>query len=228
MYFTVRERCRLAMVTVYTDVAGDRLFELKNGRGEVIAATRVTLAAGANDIMLGIELLPSAQAYLLTTNASVNMETLGTSSPQLYRSDENVEFPYNIGSAMTLDRSVHGTRYFYYFYSWVVETIESCESERVEGRIHVLTGTKDLASGHHSVLVSPNPSGGLMSVKWKPGIFGDNLELEVIDLNGELIRRVFLEDTGEFRGVLEGMVPGWYVIRLHGSKSSGIGRWLIQ
>lgn len=225
--FLVEKRCELYSVKVQTEVAGDRLFEVRRSSGEVLAAIRTYLDPGIHELVLGLELLPSDQPYVLTTNTDVNQSEFGHPSPLLYRSDQDVVFPYSLGSEITLTRSIHGTRYYYYFYDWTVRPIESCESERVPVYARILTNISESRIPFSSANIFPNPSQGQLNITFDKGLY-DDLRIEILDLNGRILKDQLFFGGEKGLQWLTGLPPGLYLVRLVDGVRVRTFKWIVE
>ena len=140
MYFQVYIDFVLDSITVFTDRAGLRKFELVNGNKEVVASKEVLLQTGKNIIALGFNCEAKAGTYSLTTNEAVNIAQFQSKSPWLYRSDQGFVYPFFIQNLAKIISSSLGDTYYYFFYDWVIhrETKE-CESRRVAVNVDILS-----------------------------------------------------------------------------------------
>lgn len=230
IYFTVGKRCILRSVKVYTDDPGDRTFELRDPDGQVIAAKRQFLRPGESRIMLNIEVLPANRAYLLTTNADVNIDVFGHESPLLYRSDKDVQFPYSIDDEIILTKSVYGTRYYYYFYDWIIQEINGCESDRKPATVRILTSSGSYSGNkvHDGILLYPNPSQDHSFVKWDISKFGNEVQYSLFNLTGHLIFSGILTDLDGIDRIDHSLPPGIYILQIKGNGITGTVRLSVN
>lgn len=129
--FETNKDLTIKTVDVFTDYAGYRTIELINAVNIVIADTTVFIDSGASTIGLNF-VLPDGTAYKLGTNEQQNLNTFGTSSPQLKRSDSLVSYPYAVSGLMNIYGSSDGSSKYFYFYNWEVEpSVLYCVSPRV-------------------------------------------------------------------------------------------------
>ena len=159
--FTVLSACTLHSVKVYTDTPGLREIQLLDASNNVINSVQVNVPMDSSRVTLNFALTPGN--YHLTTNASVNMATLGTNAPRLQRSSLNVLYPYTINDLISVTGSNQGAFYYYYFYEWEVQAASyDCVSERIPVLVDVATGIKDIAFA--GVSVYPNPANNYVSI----------------------------------------------------------------
>lgn len=121
LIFDCDEACRLTSVEVNASTAGDRVISLMNSSGNTLETRTVYIPSGVSRITLNID-LPVANGLRLA----------GPTSPNLYRNNLGVNYPYSIGSYVTINTSSAGTNpddYYYYFYDW--EIVPSCTSARI-------------------------------------------------------------------------------------------------
>src|SRR6185436_15122610 len=102
--FNVTTACMLVSVKVYTDTPGNREVQLLNSSGTVINSQLVNIPVDTSRITLNFPLTPGT-GYQLTTNDSVNQATLGTITPRLQRSNQNVMYPYQINNIVSITGS---------------------------------------------------------------------------------------------------------------------------
>jgi Zn-dependent metalloprotease len=112
----------LQTVNVYAGSVGNRTIELQNSSGTVLQSRTVSLVAGLNTVQLDFD-VPVATGLRL----------VGPGSPNLYRNDGGITYPYNISNLITITHSSassNPTGYYYYFYQWKVSEYP-CVSPRI-------------------------------------------------------------------------------------------------
>ncbi len=112
----------LHSVVVYAGSAGNRMIELQNSSGTVIQSKSVSLTQGMNIVELEFD-IPVANGLRL----------VGPSSPNLFRNDGGISFPYNIQDLISITHSSassNPTGYYYFFYMWKVSEYP-CVSSKV-------------------------------------------------------------------------------------------------
>lgn len=154
----------LLKTKVITTVAGNRKIDLKNSIGEVLQSKTVNIPSGTSIIELNLE-VPVGNDLLLTTDATLNITLLGGASPQLRRSSQGCEYPYEIPGALSIKNSTFDEERYYYFYDWEVgfEPFD-CVSERVPVTVVVEmeSSTSTLPAWAAGLRIFPNPSEGLI------------------------------------------------------------------
>lgn len=111
----------LKTVKVYANSAGSRAIILRNSAGVVLDAVVVNIPQGEQVVELNFE-LPVANDLRLE----------GPVSPDLYRNNASLAYPYALPGILSVKYSSAGTNplgYYYYFYDWQVQG-ESCISPR--------------------------------------------------------------------------------------------------
>ena len=115
---------KLKTVRVYANVAGNRLFQLRDMYGAVLAQTTRSLAAGMQDVQLDF-FVPSGMNLQLG---------LGSSSPvtALYSNTTtaaNIGYPFKVNSVARIVGSSLGDQLYPFFYNWQIEgTPQACNA----------------------------------------------------------------------------------------------------
>ena len=154
--------CRLAQVKVYSTKVAERKIVLYSSDGTILASKTVAIPNGASQVELDFD-LPVDNDLILTTDETVNMANLGTTGPQLRRSDSNVNYPYMLPNVLTITNSNLSSDRYYYFYDWDIDFYGlQCASERVPvlavvDSSLIKTQVPTWATGLH---LSPNPTNG--------------------------------------------------------------------
>ncbi len=166
LVFEVFNPVVLNSFTVFTDSAGARIIEILDGN-DVIYSIQVDLIPGANLIELDVE-LPVGE-FEVSTNADLNTENFGGVSPILWRTFDNLSYPYEVEDYITISTSTFGGNYYYYFYDWKVSTKERfCASDLVPVRaVSELEVSNDEISENEVIILSPNPTTGLSRLEIK-------------------------------------------------------------
>jgi hypothetical protein len=228
--FNALEDFVLKQVTVHTDKAGIRIIELRNSQGAVIDSREVDIPVGTSTLDLDLP-VPAGNGYQLTTNQAQNQAELGTISPRLYRSDQDVDYPYIVQDVLEITGSNFGGSYYYYFYNWQIELPPlQCASDRSAVTVFftVVSVQDRLADG--AVSVSPNPSSGLFTLEIN-ATADSELELQVCDPAGRTLRQHLLKTgSGHLRHVLDlgGLPAGLYVLKIRDGEQTGAARLVIS
>lgn len=110
----------LNSVEVNAATSENRNIILRESSGTILYDTIINIPAGTNRIDLNFN-LPVAN----------NLELVGPGSPNLFRSNSSVSYPYSIPGALSINNSDAGSGYYYYFYDWEVQE-PGCESARTQ------------------------------------------------------------------------------------------------
>jgi hypothetical protein len=156
--FTVEQDLTLNQLTIYTDSVGLREIEISNGAG-LLWEKQVDLVAGANIVELDAA-LPAGE-YTITTDTDLNNAEFGNNNPFLWRSSENVAFPYEVPGIISITTSTYGDEFYYYFYDWKVTAKPTvCKSlpEPVIAFFDMGVGISGVNT--QTLHLSPNPTTG--------------------------------------------------------------------
>jgi len=111
----------LSSVKVYADGTGYRTIELHDNTGSVLQSIDVQVFSGESRIDLNFE-IPVGESLRL----------VGPESPNLYRNNAGVSYPYNLAGLIDIkfsSASSAPTDYYYFFYDWEVIEVD-CKSAR--------------------------------------------------------------------------------------------------
>ncbi len=130
--FDVESAIVLESVDVYTGFPGARIIEIHDSEGQVIFATDTLHIEEFRTTVDLNAMLEGGNDYVMTTRESLNNAEFGMNNPRLYRSDNQVSYPYQVPDLINLKTSIFGEDFFYYFYNWKVRRADlECEGERV-------------------------------------------------------------------------------------------------
>jgi PKD repeat protein len=163
LVFNVTSSIILKSVEVNAGGAGNRTIELQNSSGTVLESTTINIPNGTSRIDLDFEIDPGTDYRLV-----------GPASPDLYRNNSNLSYPYDINSLVTITGSNANTptAFYYYFYNW--EVAEFCTSGRTPVDAEIIApanltlttiGNTNLCPGDTVTLVAPT---GATSYLWHP------------------------------------------------------------
>ncbi len=128
LIFNCTAAMRLVSVEVNAQTAGYRTIQLQDASGTVLQSANVSVPAGVSRITLNFD-LPVAN----------NLRLVGPASPGLYRNTSGSNYPYNIGTAISITgNSAGNAAYYYFFYNWEVKGPD-CISARIPATITVNT-----------------------------------------------------------------------------------------
>ncbi len=220
LIFDVLELVTLTSVKVLTDTSGTRRFMLLDNTGAIIDSLSVFVVSDSMIVTLNFE-IPAGTDYSLTTDAAVNMASIGTNTPRLQRSTFTTGYyPYILTDFVTLTGNSIGNASYYYFYDMHFEKpVYTCVSDRIPVTAHVETGISSIDS-NIGVTVYPNPSEGLFTIQSN----FDYNKVEILDLLG---RKILTADSHLNEMNLSNFSKGTYLIQLTDSKNTVVRRQLI-
>jgi hypothetical protein len=154
-------------VKAFTDTPGNRELQVRTDNNLLVATRDLQIDNPETDTLFELDIFLEPGAYLVTTNQSVNNNELGHPSPRLYRSNEDVAYPYELEGLVSLTGSTAGLQFYYYFYDWEVEGVTVCRSERLEV-IAVVDSALSVANipAETGVRVFPNPVHSSLQVEF--------------------------------------------------------------
>ncbi len=124
LIFDCFQPCTLVSVLVNASTAGNRVISLQNSSGTTLQSATINI--------------PQAGIHRVTLNFSLpagnNLRLAGPGSPNLYRNNAGVSYPYEVSGLVSIKSSSAGTTpldYYYYFYEWEVQEAV-CVSAREE------------------------------------------------------------------------------------------------
>ena len=208
----------LAKTKVITATAGERKIDLLKANGDLIQTKTVNIPIGTTVIDLDFD-VPVGTDYVLTTDATVNQANLGSISPQLRRSNQDVAYPYQIPGVVSIKNSNFNLDRYYYFYNWEVAFYGyTCESELVPVTVVVeeQSGSATLPAWAEGLRIFPNPGSGIVNVEIQ-GFSGAELLTAVKNSQGQTLQtRHFKAGAGNasFQTDLSQFPAGIYWIEL--------------
>ncbi|HKR03528.1 MAG TPA: FG-GAP-like repeat-containing protein [Bacteroidia bacterium] len=228
--FDVTTASNLISVKVYTDTPGNREVQLLNSSGTVVQSLLVNIPVDSSRITLNFPLAPGT-GYQLTTHDSVNLVTLGTITPRLQRSSQNVNYPYQFSNLLSITGSNQGAGYYYYFYDWEVEEAPTvCVSDRVPVDAVILpVGISSISGNSSGLNIYPNPANDFLYIKL-PKSFSGSLQLSIADLTGRIVlERSFAGSSSDNLKVnLEDLAKGAYLVKVITEKDKVVQRIIVE
>lgn len=104
---------KLISVEVNAGAAGNRTISLKNSAGTTLSSTTVNIPAGVSRVTLDLDI-----------PAGTDLRLAGPLSPNLFRNNTGLSYPYDLSGLVSIkysSASTDPTGYYYYFYDWEVE-----------------------------------------------------------------------------------------------------------
>lgn len=114
---------KLKSVKVYAQGGGNRNISLRDASGSVLQQVDVYIPNGESRVTLDFDI-----------PAQNDLRLVGPPSPDLYRNNNGLSYPYPVGNLMLVKHSSatsDPTGYYYFFYDWETES-EACISPRKE------------------------------------------------------------------------------------------------
>ena len=162
LYFNVNEHVTLYSVDVNANSSGNKDIIITAPDGTTILDTNIYINAGIQTIILNTD-LPVQDSLLIKCN---------TSSPDLYRNNTSISYPYNIDNKVQITTSTAGQGYYYFFYNWKIIG-QSCKSARKPIHAYHYNGNPQASFTYNSTqngIQFHNTSTGASSYSWD---FGD-------------------------------------------------------
>lgn len=219
--FDVLRPCVLKKVKVYTNTAGNRRIELRDGGGTVLQSVLVNIPVDTSLVVLNFNLAPGT-GYQLGTNGAQNISSLGFASPQLMRSSSGVSYPYTINNFLTITNSDQGSTRYYYFYNWEVEELPTiCNSVRVPVVVTVPLGVQNISNDNH-IRVYPNPANKILHVSFDENI-GKPTTIKMMDVAGRVVSESVYEQLSAGQTIqldVNKLAAGTYMLTVKNENSS--------
>ncbi|PLX03280.1 MAG: hypothetical protein C0594_10670 [Marinilabiliales bacterium] len=131
----------LKSVKVYADGAGDRHIALRDANENIIQEVTVFVPSGESRVDLNF-----------TVPVGLNLQLVGLESPDLFRNNAGINYPYEVPGVLSIKYSSADTdpyNYYYYFYDWEIQE-EPCVSAREPLNISVV----DVNPGFNGMVIN--------------------------------------------------------------------------
>ena len=142
LIFNALKPFTLKSVLVYAQAAGSRTIALRTSNGATLQTATVTIPAGTSRVNLNFNV-----------PVDINLRLVGTGSPDLYRNNAGLNYPYTIPGLLSIHSSsatTTPTGYYYYFYDWEVQE-PSCTSPRIPVQAILSDSLQPVALFSHTV-----------------------------------------------------------------------------
>jgi hypothetical protein len=192
MFFNAYQDFILDSVTVFTDRAGIRIIELRDGNKKVLLSSTHDLVIGKNQIFLGFSVPQSKGLYSISTNEDNNKTALGTSSPRLERSNIGFYYPFFIQDKCRILTSSVSDAYYYAFFDWVIRPLdEICTSDRIAVPVVVNpVNNDDLKHQINKIRVQQNKVELIISCH--PGVMN---QVQIVNVQGHILYNSIKESS---------------------------------
>jgi len=118
LIFDAQEAISLEKAKVSAENAGNRTLELRNEAGEILETKTINIPAGENIIDIN-----------LTIPAGNNLRIGFPENSNLFRSNQNVNYPYEVSDVVSIKNSTANSNpsdFYYYLYDWQISTLGGC------------------------------------------------------------------------------------------------------
>jgi len=228
MTFDVLDSATLVSFHVYTDHPGTRVIQLFDAANNLLNSASVNITGDSMLVVVNFPLAPGT-GYYLTTDATVNLQipNWNAQSPRLQRNINNLSYPYNVGSLLSITGSDQGNNVYYYFYDWLVKANDVvCASNRVPVEVFYNTDIAVPDVSQAGVSLYPNPANDVVHVVSSASFEGSRLS--VYDVTG---RRVF-ETVLDQRNVQTVNTAAWsaglYTVKLENNGNAFVSKLVLQ
>jgi len=141
MIFDVHEPVQLRSVKVFARAAGNRTIQYRDNLGNILDSVTVFVPQGESRVNL---------EFQLQVGTDHELAVVGT--VDLFRNNENVAYPYDIGSYVTLTRSnaLLPLVFYHYFYDWEVGD-PGCQSPAIPVYVDVTPLNTPMVSAQDTI-----------------------------------------------------------------------------
>lgn len=127
--FNVLKDMVLMTFEVYAKDSGIRNFVLKNRNDDTVYDENFDIPDGKSTVILN-------WSIEMGTGYTLSCEKINSNAVNLYRNNNISNYPYDIGSTVSIYASTatgYETQYYYYFYNWQIkEDLTDCPSQRIK------------------------------------------------------------------------------------------------
>jgi len=219
LYFDVLKPSKLISVACYGGATGNRIIEVIDAAGNVVATKTINIPNGYSVVNLDFD-LPAGNGFLIRSP---------TVPVNLYRNSAGANFPYNASSVVTITGNTASGNpgYYYYFYDWQLQQ-NPCSSPGVKVSgidTCTSTGINDLTVTS-SLLVFPNPSNGVFNTSFTTTT-ADNYSVKISNTLGQT---VYEEALNNFSGSyakeinISSFAKGVYMLTISNSKGEDVNK----
>lgn len=212
----------LHAVTVYATTAGTRTILLQDANGINLQQATVTVAVGANTVVLDFLVTPGSGYQLTRTGGELYRNNAITGSG----------YPFTIQNFCSITGSTAGAAYYYFFYDWDIRLPDNaCSSARIPVNA-VIESPNNFAeiSEIRSLKVYPNPAAEQLTVSFEINRT-NQIEIELIDAIGNLVASRSLaagKNSYEEKFDVSGLAKGIYSVHILSDNKNYYHKLVVQ
>lgn len=226
LIFSALKDFNLKSVLVYAGSAGNRTIQLRNSNGAILQSRVVNIPSGAQRVILDFD-IPVGVDYQLGV-------ALG-SSPDLFRNNTGVQYPYNNGVVNITASSAQSVPldFYYFFYNWEVQ--EVCKFSRVPVTAIfdpncTLTSIED-KSQSVSINLVPNPTKDQVAINLEL-LNSTQANLTISNINGQTVKEIntglLPNGTSTFNVNVSELTQGIYFVNFRSDVMNKVTKLIIM
>ena len=192
LVFSSYENFAIDFVTIYSSASGNKIIELQDSSGNIIASKIHNFSIGQNDVALNFS-IEKGKRYRLS----------GPVYSNFFANTSQVQFPYSIQNVVSIDSSsaANPTETYYYFYNWKIRRFCFSIADSMNISVQHIdpnitpSGTFMLCPEMDSVELSTNSG---LSANWSNGAFSNHINTTQIGSYSAIIHLngcTYLSDT---------------------------------
>ncbi len=223
----IQEPVTLVSATFFAETAGNRTIVLSTGDGSVIEERVVYIAAGSTEVVLDLDLPVGGDITLSAFGAD------GVSSPELYRNQGGVEYPYVLPGALEIVNSSFGSSYYYYFYNMQIRLPDqTCSSPAQKVTVEVEpcgVNTQEVYEDQ-SIVLLPNPAKDYFQLQFDV-LSSQHISISMIDMAG---KEVYAQKLSNFSGKFDQQIAindlsaGVYIVEIARDTGKSQRKLIVQ
>jgi len=232
--FDVLDNVTLKEVTVFTDVAGLRIIELRNASGTVLQTynANITQAQLNQPLVLPLNFSLTPGSYILSTNDAQNQSITSSINPRFRRSNSGVTYPYVLQNIISINNSNIGSQYYYYFYDWKIKERDiNCSSTRTAVTVFINNNTTGIHGNFSGkISVSPNPSTGLFNMIIED-VKANEIKVELFNINGKMLFNSEFAVKSNHEIIpfdFQNFAKGVYTLKISSNEGSKVQKLVIE
>jgi hypothetical protein len=208
LFFNSDEAFTLLEVTIYVPDeggAGERTIQLFDQNTTLIAEHTEFFEVGTHEVELNFA-VPEGQGL-----------SIGATPNTLFRNNEGVQYPYEIGTVGSIYDSTFGGSYYYYFYDWKIQLEETiCSSPRVEVTATVTVVGIENVGKLDGFEAYPNPASDVLNLSFNLNSESE-VTIQMLDVSGNIVQDM---DLGVVSGELmkqldtQALAAGAYILQV--------------